>query len=156
MPSLVGKNALTVFLSESKDNDLKMFFCPYTRNNVAQYVGKVESIYPSYDPLRNPQAILRPQKLSKNLHYIFTHTKTRKGDSTSYWIQYRTFDEASLRTYYCHNCQAPHLYFSDNKVVKYGDKSEVKSGNEYICPNPLCKKKLKYMGLVTVSLPVII
>jgi len=155
MRSLVGKNALTVFLSKSEDDGLKMFFCPYTRNNVSQYLGNVEIIYPSYDTLRNPSVIIRPQKLSRNIHYIFTETSD-KTDSVSFWLQYRQFENTSLQSYYCHNCQAPQLYFSDEKAVNYKDKTELKDGDNYICSNPLCKQKLKYMGIVSISLPDII
>jgi hypothetical protein len=156
MKSLIGKNALTVFLSESKSDNLNMFFCPYTRNNVVQYVGNVEVIYPSYDTVQQPNVIIRPQKLSKNIHYIFTNTKDKPSDSTSFYIQHRTFDEPTVQVYYCYNCQAPQLYFSDDKVVKFDNKSDVKIGDEYVCSNPLCKTHLKYLGTVSISNPVII
>ena len=151
MPSLVGKNALTVFLSESTDNNLKMFFCPYTRNNVVQYTGSVEIIYPGYDSIKKPNVIIRPQKLSQNINYIFTNTRDREVDYASFWIQYRTFDVENIHTYHCFNCQAPQLYFSDNKVVKYDNKSEVKHESEYLCSN--CKRRFKYMGMVSIGSP---
>ena len=156
MSSLLGKNALTVFLSESKDEGLKMFFCPYTRNNVVQYTGNVEIIYPGYDVGARPNVIIRPQKLAGNIHYVFTNTKDREVDEVSFWIQYRTFDVDGVRTYYCHNCQAPQLYFSQDKAVRHDNKSDVRSEDEFVCPNPNCGEKFKYMGLVSVSLPDII
>ena len=156
MKSIVGKNALTVFLSESAQNDLKMFFCPYTRSNVVQYTGDVEAIHPGYDSDITPNVIIRPQKLAKNIHYIFTSTKDNPVDKIPFYIQYRTFDESMVQVYYCYNCQAPQLYFSNDKTVLFGNKSELKSGDEYICPNPNCRKKLLYMGTVAIELPVII
>jgi len=154
MKSLIGKNALTVLLTESIDESLKMFFCPYTRNNVSQYIGNVEVIFPGYDTNQNPSVITRPQRLAKNINYVFTNTKGKQSDSTSFWIQYRLFDEAILQVYYCSNCQAPQLYYSDTKVVNHCNKSELKHGDEYVCPN--CKNKFKYMGTVNIGLPDII
>ncbi len=151
MLSLVGKNALTVFLSESSHNDLNMFFCPYTQNNVAQYTGDVEIIYPGFDPLRNPQVILRPQRLSKNIHYIFSGAKNKTAKRTTFWIQFRTFEEEKFRNYYCYNCQAPQLYYNDGKAVRAKDKIELNAGDHFACTN--CEKKFKYMGIVEVGLP---
>ena len=156
MKSIIGKNALTVFLSDSNENDLKMFFCPYTRSNVVQYTGDVEAIHPGYDSDVTPNVIIRPQKLVKNIHYIFTATKDKANDLVPFYVQYRTFDESMVQVYYCYNCQAPQLYFDDKKAVLFGNKSELKNGDEYVCPNPNCRKKLKYMGTVEIGLPVII
>jgi len=154
MKSLFGKNALTVFLADSLSDNLNMFFCPYTRNNVAQYVGSVEIIYPSYDTVQKPNIILRPQKLSKNIHYTFFSTKDKESEVSEFYIQYRTFDDDPVQVYYCYNCQAPQLYFSENKVVDFKSKHELKKGDEFVCPN--CKKRLKYIDTVSISNPVII
>lgn len=153
MKSLIGKNALTVFLSNSKDDGLKMFFCPYTRNNVAQYTGDVEMISPGYDSVIRPTVIIRPQKLSENINYIFNNTNDKPQEYVSFWIQYRTFDVEHVHTYHCHNCQAPQLYFNKDKAVHFDNKTDIKNGEEYVCSNPFCRKKLKFMGIVSVSLP---
>lgn len=151
MTPIVGKNALTVFIGESEVENLNMFFCPYTRNNVVQYTGEVEIIYPSFDANFEPKIIIRPQKLSKNIHYVFATTTDKPSNLSSFYIQNREYTGDPIQVYYCYNCQAPQLYFSGNKTVLFNNKKEIKNGDEYICPN--CKKKMKYLGTVSISNP---
>lgn len=143
------KNALTVILSQSDSDNLNMFFCPYTRSNVAQYHGLVSAIIPGYDKVQNPNVIIRPQKLAENLHYVFLNGKTK--DITNFWIENNVLSNM-VKPYFCFNCQAPLLYFSNDKVVNYHTKKEVKSGEELVCHNPNCKCKTTFMGKVDVEL----
>lgn len=151
--NLVGKNSLTVFLSISEDKNLKMFFCPYTQSNVVQYTGQVQVIYPSYDPDQCPNVIIRPQKLSRNIHYVFSGTEDRDIDTTSFYIQNRLFESSPVSTYHCFNCQAPQLYFGQGKAVYYDSKRELKKAEDFVCPNPHCHAKLRYLGIVDVGMP---
>jgi len=150
---ITGQNVLTVLLSKPEQaRQLKMFFCPYTRNITTQYQGEVTAIFPGYDPDETPQVMIRPQRLqhSANIFYSFI-SSGQNGDGVDFWIQDQYFDDIPIKTYHCFNCQAPQLYFSNNKVVLFQNKSDIKKGESYICSNPFCKESLTYRGMVKIK-----
>ncbi len=153
--SLKGTNALTVLFAPAREEQqTKMFFCPYRKNIVGSYQGEVLSIMPGYDPNITPQFFVRPQRQAHadNIHYVFTPSgKTSKEEPVLFWIQDQYFDQPSFRLYSCFNCQAPQLYFNEEKALSYESRKEIESNTTYVCNN--CKTSLTYMGIVKIKKP---
>lgn len=151
--TVAGQNALTVLLSRDEDKTrLRMFFCPYSKNVTTQYRGHVRAIYPSYDIDETPQVMIRPQRMEygKNIQYSFMFTNT-VSDTVDFYLQNQYFDPELVKQYYCYNCQAPNLYFSDDKVVMFQTKNTIHAGDSYDCVNPFCKQKYTYLGMVHIE-----
>lgn len=150
--NLIGQNVLTVLVSKPQgETHLKAFFCPYTQSLTQQYLGQVTAIYPSYDPDEMPQFIVRPQRTGENIHYSFRESASN-NPTISFWIQDQYFNDAPVKTYHCFNCRNPQLYFTDNKVVLYKNKAEVKRNESYKCDNINCKEdfNVTFMGIVQI------
>ena len=146
-----GTNALTVLFSkDDHDQKTKMFFCPYRKSIVGAYTGKVVSIQPGYDPEDSPLFFVRPQRQSRqdNINYIFSTTKDEE-DKVLFWIQDQYFDTEDVRVYNCFNCQAPQLYFDDEKAVDYKTRKDLATNTSYLCHN--CKITLSFMGIVKIK-----
>ena len=148
-----GQNVLTVLYTKAQDEkQLRMFFCPYTKNITTQYQGDISAIYPGFDSTETPQVMIRPQRMDYgyNIQYSFREVE-KHGDEVQFWIQDQYFQNIPVKTYYCFNCQAPQLYFSDDKVVGYQNKSEILSGSSYLCINPLCRTHFMFLGIVKIQ-----
>ena len=153
MHSIIGKNVLTVLLSSTDDvNRLKAFFCPYTQQITTTYQGEVQAILPGYNPEETPQVMIQPQRMKyhANINYSFRETYN-KDASVSFWIQDQYFDENLVKTYYCFNCKNPQLLFSEDRVVLYKNKNELKNNQSFICDNINCKQSLNFLGIVKIK-----
>ncbi len=145
-----GTNALTVLVSPTEEKQkTKIFFCSYRRNIVLKYNGNVTAIQPGFDPNESPQFFVRPQRQnhSDNINYIFKPVE-KIDKSTLFWIQWQYFDDDGVRKYYCYNCQAPQIYFDDQKAVDYKTQKELKTNTTYLCDN--CKISLTFMDIVKI------
>ena len=155
MKEVSGQNVLTVLLAKPYNpRQMKMFFCPYTQNITSQYQGEVLSIFPGFDPDDTPQVIVRPQRLghSANIHYSFKFNDMSEDNSNvNFWLQDQYFDEIPVKTYFCFNCQAPQLYFSNQKVVLFQSKKDLNKGESFACVNPFCKQNLTFLGMVKIN-----
>lgn len=152
MSDITGKNVLTVLVSKPSEEEVlikKKFYDPYSKNIVLQYQGKVQAIYPGYDPLETPQFIVRPQRMTNNIHYSFREAKDI-NTSVDFWLQDQYFADNVVNTYFCWACQAPSLYFSHDKAVHFNTKAEVTVGQPYDCINPFCKQSHTYLGIVKI------
>lgn len=150
-----GTNALTVLVAPSEEIEkTKMFFCPYKKNIVLKYQGNVVSIQPGYNPKDSPMFFVRPQRqaYNDNINYIF-RSAVKKDISTVFWIQDQYFDGDPIRTYHCHSCQAPQLYFDNRKAVDYNSKKELNANTEYLCNN--CRASMTFMGIVAIREPLL-
>ncbi len=152
--SIIGENVLTVLYSkppEGEELHRKMFFCPYTKNITVPYQGKVQAIEPGYDPEDTPQIFVLPAGLNKATKIRYTFRKTNlDGESVDFYIQDHYFKHVAVQPYHCYNCQAPNLYFSENRAVHFRTKADVKHGESFECINPLCKTKFTYHGIVAI------
>lgn len=148
-----GQNVLTVLFAKAHDpKQMKMFFCPYTKNITTQYQGDVVSIQPGYDSTETPYVMIRPQRMEygNNIQYSF-RAVDKQDEVVKFWIQDQYFQNVPVKTYYCYNCQAPQLYFTDDRVVSYKNKADIPSGHSYSCDNPMCSTKLMYLGIVQIK-----
>lgn len=150
-----GVNVLTVFISKPSEEEKykrNAFFCPYTTQITSTYQGKVMAILPGYDPEDTPQVLIYPQRMQygMNINYTFKES-TKGGDRVNFWIQDQYFNEEPIKTYFCQKCQAPSLYFSDNKVVHFNTKADIKPRENFECVNPYCKTKYTYLGMVRID-----
>lgn len=151
--SIVGHNVLTVLLAKNDNKDkLNMFFCPYTKNITTQYQGSVQTILPGFDPEGDPQIMVKPQRMEYkiNIYYSFKNTD-EEYIATNFWIQDQYFTNQIVKTYFCYNCQAPSIYFSNDNVVHFNNKSNVEKEKIFECANPNCKKKMRYLGIVKIK-----
>lgn len=151
--SITGVNVLTVLVSRPTDKlKRNAFFDPYTRNITTTYRGNVEAIFPGYDAEDVPQVMVYPQRMpyGMNINYTFKETETI-GEGVDFWIQDQYFNDVAVKTYYCYNCQAPNLYFSESKVVHFSSKQDLDTGESFKCKNPHCEKDFTYLGMVKIE-----
>ena len=152
LKDLAGTNALTVMLAPSQaKKKTKMFFCPYRKNIVGKYQGQVNKIIPGYDSEATPQFFAQPHRQSHedNISYIFITQSNKSTEVTYFWIQDQYFDTQAIKQYHCYNCQAPQLYYNEDKVVDYHDKHELKTKEKYTCKN--CQTSLQFLGVVKIK-----
>lgn len=154
--SIIGDNTLTVLVAKPEPEqslNKRMFFCPYTKCITLTYQGQVKAIYPGSDPEETPQFVVRPQRIdyNYNINYSFRESQDREK-TINFWIQDQYFRDEDVKLYHCFNCQAPQLYFTGNKAVRFPNKADIKKGESYQCSNPNCLESLPFtfMGIVAI------